>query len=280
MRRGPLLLAALAGFALAGSSIASDAPLRLGLMPFGPPGALIREFTPLELYLERRLGQDVILASAPDYATFVNRMLVDEYDLVNVAPHFALLAIQRGHWVPLARDTYHIQPTVIVRVDSAAVTLRDLRSRTVALPDRTAMVTMEAERELARAGLNPGKQIAIVYTANHNSAMEMVLRNLAEGAVVSSVMLSRLPDSQQARLRVLHRFPGAFGLAFLASPRLPPDLRERLRTALLELSGSPEGRAYFRTESDVVLKPLTVKDLGAYAPFLPELAKRLAEEPR
>ena len=267
---------AVAVLCLTAQAHAAEPVLRLGLMPSGTPSALLRDNAPLERYLEHQLEGSVQLESAPDFASFVRRALANEYDLLALAPHLALHVVRRGEWLPLVSVDYGIRPALICRNGTHIDSLAALRGRRVALPDALALITLQAEAELTRAGLAPGKTLEIVHAPNHVSVMEMVLNGLADAGVVSSVLLERLAPERRQGLSVSRYFPSSFSFAYLASARLAASDRARLRELLLRFPATPDGRKFFAAEASPAVRPLTVAELEAFRPFLPTVERRLA----
>ena len=277
MRRCARICGALAvALFAAGQAYAAGPALRVGVMPSGTPGALLKQYTFLESYLEHALDVDIEVQSAPDFSTYLRRVLADQYEVAGMAPHLALLAVEQQKWIPLVSADYGIQPTLIGREDGPIHSIKDLRGRRVALPDRLALITMQGEAELARAGLVSGKSVEIIHTPNHFSVMEMVLRGLADAGFVSSVLLKQLAPERRAGLVVVHSFPGTFNYAYLASTRLPADERARLEALLVQFPNEPEGRAFFAPGRAVAMRPMKLADLEAFRPYLPIVKRRLA----
>jgi ABC-type phosphate/phosphonate transport system substrate-binding protein len=260
------------------ASATQPSPLRLGVLPAQPPSVLLREFAPLERYLERELGRDVLIVSAPDYTELMQRTLAQAYDLLFVPPHLGLLAIEQGRWQPLVRDDLASQATLIVRAGSSLRSLADLRGKMIAVPDVLAIVTLITELELERASLPPAGAVTLIYLPNHASVILMVRQGLADAGAVSSVLLERLPSRERRDLRVLHKFKQKFDLVYLASPTTSPSQLQRLRTALERFPASQEGLEYFAQEPGTRLLPLVAKDLVNYRALLPLTIERLYRE--
>ncbi|MBT9519859.1 MAG: PhnD/SsuA/transferrin family substrate-binding protein, partial [Dechloromonas sp.] len=69
-------------------------PLTVGLMPYLSTRMLLANYQPIAVALEQELQQPVQLVTAPDFDTYVKRVLDGEYDVAVLAPHFARLAIR------------------------------------------------------------------------------------------------------------------------------------------------------------------------------------------
>jgi phosphonate transport system substrate-binding protein len=112
--------------ALAGAAASAAAPARLlaqtaaatpafeiGLLPNISARVLLAQYQPLRDFLSRELKRPVQLSTAPDWATFHQRTVALEYDLVITAAHLARLAqLERGH-LPLVSYTPDIKGLVV-----------------------------------------------------------------------------------------------------------------------------------------------------------------------
>jgi len=235
----------------------------------------VQQFEPLVRYLERKLNHPVELVSAPSFAELTERLLAYRYDLAQVAPHIALLAERRAGWEPLARTQLVITPVLITLRGSDIQGIGGLRGRRLALPDPISLVALIGEAALRQAGLDPDRDMVVVNVANHASVVAMVLRGLTDAGVLSSNLLGREPADDLKRLEVVHRFPTTFGLVYIASPKLAPALRRRIRQALLAMRKDPQGRSVFSRYPYNIPAPLDPHSLSAFAPLLPILSSRL-----
>jgi phosphonate transport system substrate-binding protein len=67
--------------------------LTLGYFPLISTVALFKRFAPLRDYLAESLGRPVILQTAKDFSTFLERSDDRAYDILVTAPHFAVRAV-------------------------------------------------------------------------------------------------------------------------------------------------------------------------------------------
>ena len=251
------------------------ATLRLALMPSIPTHRLVQQFEPLVRYLERKLNHRVELVSAPSFAELTQRLLAYRYDLAQVAPHIALFAVRRAGWESLARTDLAITPVLITLKGSNIQRIAGLRGRRLALPDQISLVALIGEAALQQAGLDLEQDVDVVHVANHASVASMVLQGLADAGVMSSNLLGREPADDLKRLEVAHRFHATFGLVYMASPKLAPALRRRIKKVLLAMRNDPQGRDAFSRYPYNIPAPLDPHSLDAFTNLLPILSRRL-----
>lgn len=252
--------------------------LRVGLIPFAPATEMVQRYGAMADHLTAGLDLGVTIVGAPDYAEFIRRMLAEEYEVVLVAPHVALLGMREGRWRPLVRVQREHQPVVIVPRNSTLRTLAHLRGRTVATPDRLALVTLVFEAEAARQPrLVPGRDLTVLHTTTHENVVLLVSRGLADAGVTVPAQLERMPGRTRAQLRVLHAFPLRFELVYMASSRLNERLRESIRAELMRLPRRRKGRSELPGPGIAAHGPLDEDGLRRYAALLPLLQARLQE---
>ena len=72
--------------------------LTLGVFPYISANQMMEQLSPLCKRIEEALGKKVILVSAPDFMSYVDRTAKGEYDLVLTAAHMGNLAEKRDGW--------------------------------------------------------------------------------------------------------------------------------------------------------------------------------------
>jgi ABC-type phosphate/phosphonate transport system substrate-binding protein len=91
LRPAVLLAALLAAPVLA----AEPPPWQMGVLPYLSGERLFEVFLPMKDYLEVQLKRRIVMSTAPDFKTYVQRAARGDYDIYQTAPHFALLAETR-----------------------------------------------------------------------------------------------------------------------------------------------------------------------------------------
>lgn len=154
--------------------------------------------------------------------------------------------------VPVADGVSTFESLVIVPAASKAVSVSDLAGKRFAYTDELSFTGRAYVLHHLRAlGHDPDRFFSgVTYTQSHDRSVAATARGLVDGAAVHSLiyahMLARDPRLAR-RLRVLHRSPSFGMMPVVASTRLSPDERERLRRVLLDLSRDPEAAAALAT---------------------------------
>jgi phosphonate transport system substrate-binding protein len=170
------------------------------------------------------------------------------------------------------KPTY--ESLVIVPGDSDARSLAELRGRRFAFTDELSFSGRAyVVKLLSETGDVPDRFFGrVLYTRNHDRSIRAVASGIVDGAAVHGNVFDHLvrrePELAE-RIRVVHRSPAFGAMPVVASTRLAPELRERLRRVLLELGADPEGAA--------VLAALDIDGFTVPAPRLYDSAARVVE---
>lgn len=243
-----------------------DETLALGIFPNLSARAIVALYQPLQANLEKSLQQRVQTYSAPDFKSFVKRTFRREYDVIVIAPHLARLAQTEAGFIPLFRYSQELHAMVVAAKSSEIRTVDELRGKTVALPDRLAVMPVLGLRLLHNRGLSDD-DFRIYPAASHSNAALSVQRGEAQAAIIGSVPYAQLPQELRSGLRIIATSESIPNQFILANPNLAPARIEAIRKALLDFAASPEGRLFFENNGFGGLKPASEADLKKMEPY-------------
>lgn len=266
-----LLLLVLAWPAVA----AQRPPLQMGVLPYLSSERLFKNFLPMKHYLEARLGRRVIMSTAPNFKTYIQRAARGDYDIYQTAPHFALLAESEQGYRRLARFSRDLSGDVVVRGDSRVQRIQDLRDGIVISPDALAITSMLGEQLLQDSGLMAQRDYRLLRSSSHNNALWTVYRGQADAALTSQAVFESLrPDIKRA-LRVLSQTREVPHMMLMANARLSDEDYTQLKTALLAFTSSGPGQKFFASTGYRDMVPITDADMTRLQPFLQDLKARM-----
>ncbi len=162
------------------------------------------------------------------------------------APRIELLA------APVMRPArYGAQPVyftdVVLRRDHGAQTLADLRGASVAINEPNSHSGYEVLRHaLAEQGLPTGFFAEVIESGAHQRSLELIESGAVDAAPIDTTVLEtemRARPELAGRLRVVATLGPSPMPPWVASTRLAPELRHRLREALLALGADAQARA-------------------------------------
>ena len=264
--RSAVLLAGL--LLIAGSRTAAGAePLIFGAFPNLPARQIVETYRPLANTLEKHLGRPVLVYSARDFKTFVERTHRGEYDILLTAPHLAWLARKEAGYQPLLKYTQPVRGLLVTHANSTVVDLNSLRGRTIAAPDPLAVVSLALQSELAQNGLRHGIDYQETESGTHINAVMQVINGRADAAMLGWHPYNLLPPEQRQQLRVIAETQPLSSLMYLTHPHLRNAESQSIRKALLEFAASSAGQAFMKHGGYGGLSNIEGDELQAFHPY-------------
>ena len=221
-------------------------PLRVGMMPSLSLQKLFERYKPLQKYLEVELQHPVILLTATNYMTYMQRASEYQYDLYFAAPHMAALAEKDSGYRRVSLMRRDLRGHLVVLRDGPIKKVSDLKGRTVSAPQQVAIITMMGEALLESHHLEPGKDVKITYTSTHNNAVLELMTGKSSAAIVSGPIYDIIRRTSHNKLKILDTTKTASHLMFMASPKLPEAEYEKLKRAMLAFKANGPGKEFFR----------------------------------
>lgn len=225
--------------------------LRMAAAAMTSPKETFKNYQELTEYIGRRLGMPVSLVQRKTYAEIDQMLGKGELDVAFVCsgpyasqgetPRFELLA------APVVGGKTTYRAYLIVGRDSPYQTLEDLRGKVFAFTDPDSNTgRLVPGAWLAGMGQRPETFFAqTIFTYSHDSSIQAVARGLVDGASVDGLVwdfLDRRHPELTARTRVI-RVSEPYGIPpVVAGASLPTEHKAAVRSALLAMSGDPEGR--------------------------------------
>lgn len=254
-------------------------PLEIAILPYLSTRAVLNTYAPMRVYLERRLHRPVLLITAPDMQTFVQRTQQGTYGYLITAPHFARYAQREAGYRPFLRVKSMLYGTLVVSKNSDIQSISDLRGKIVATPDKLAIISMLGLELLRSKGLHPGKDVEVRATTSHNSAVLSVQRGWAAAAVTSATALKQMPDELRNSVRELATTAHVPHLMYLARGDIPVVEVNKLSAILREfVENSPEGKVFITNTGYGGLRKPTAGELKQLDPYVQDLKDLLATQ--
>jgi len=227
------------GMALPAAAMAEPVTLSFGIVPQQSASKLARLWTPILNYLGEQTGYRLRFRTAQDIPAFERRLAAGEYDLSYMNPYHYTTFHRASGYEALARaKDKRIKGIIVVRKDSPVKNLREFSGQTLAFPSPAAF----AASVLPRAWLNTeGIPITPKYVSSHDSVYRTVARGLypAGGGVIRT--FNNVDPTISEQLRILWTTRPYTPHAIAAHPRVPTQVVQRLRQAMLAMDRDPQG---------------------------------------
>lgn len=227
------------------------APLRIAAASIVSPQETVRTYGKLFAYLGSQVGRPIELVQRKTYQETLDLLQFEHLDVALVCTQVYVLGHDQMGLALLAapavngRAEYH--SLILVRSDSGVSRIEDLKGKRFAYTDPLSTSGRLYPLALLREhGEDPRAFFAsATYTYSHDSSIKAVVQGLVDGAAVDSLvygMWARRNPDLSANLRVIHRSSPFPSPPVVVGPQVDPELRERLREALLTMHQGPEGR--------------------------------------
>lgn len=229
---------------------ADEKTLVLGIHPYKTPSKLIDAFSPLAKYISAEIGKPVDIRISKDYQSHVDNIGKKKIDIGFLGPaSYIKLVKTYGKKPILARLEIHGKPTfhgkIIVRKDSPLKSLAELKNKSFAFGDPNSTMSHLVPRSmLMEAGIKVATELKFKFLGSHdNVALGVLIGDYDAGAVKEAVYYKY----ENRGLRALATTPALSEHLFVTTGNIPPELHNKIKTALLNLKNSEHGLEVLRS---------------------------------
>ncbi len=253
-------------------------PLVIGIFPRRNATLTSDLFTPLVNYLSRELQREVVLQTAKDFPTFWEGVANGRYDVVHYNQYHYVVSADRyrviAHNEEFGSGT--IRGAIYVRRDSGIQSLEQLRGRSVLFgggPD--AMMSYILPRYmLKQAGLVESDFVSHFAASPPNAVLGVFYRQTdssgAGDVVIDLPMVRQTVPTEQ--IAIIARSEPVVHLPWVVKRDMPPHLAQQIRSLLISLKDSEEGRAILKAARLTGLAPSEDADYDRCREIVREVA--------
>jgi phosphonate transport system substrate-binding protein len=222
---------------------------RLAVHPLHNPAKLIKSYQPLIDYLNTRLSDArLVLEASRDYANFEEKYLARKPEFILPNPWQTLQAMKVGYRViASAGQPEDFKGIFVARKDSPLRQPGDLKGKAVSYPAPTALAAcMMPQFFLHDHGINVNADIQNHYVGSQESSiMNAYLGKTAVAATWPPPWRAFQKDhpSEAAEMYVIWETAPLINNSVMVRDDVAAGLAERVRTLLVELGGTAEGKA-------------------------------------
>lgn len=232
---------------------AEPAAIVFGIFPRWNAQITVRDFTPLATLLSHELGRPVRIETDKDFDSFMRRVYAREFDIVHLNQLQYLHAREAANYRAIAKmcdnPACTIKAIIITRRDTKLTKVSDLKGKTIAFGDPSAMVSyVLAKSLLLESALEPS-QYKTVFTKNPPNALLAVYNGEADAAGVSLSVFQRPEILQRIdihQLRTLAESRPIPHLPVAVRGDMDAQLVRRLQRILTGLTRRQDGREALR----------------------------------
>ncbi|MBL8473267.1 MAG: phosphate/phosphite/phosphonate ABC transporter substrate-binding protein [Rhodocyclaceae bacterium] len=226
--------------AIACRTHAAGTAYSFAIVPQQAASELAESWVPLLAWLSAKSGVKLRFATAPAIPDFEQRLAQGGYDFAYMNPYHYTVFSQKSGYRALAKEQdRRIKGILVARKDSPVNSLKDLQGATLVFPSPAAFAASILPRgELHSQGIR--------FTAKYVSSHDSVYLNVAKGLYPAGGGIPRtleMTDEVVRRdLKVLWTTKGYTPHAIAAHARVPAEVVEKVKSALLAMHADAEGR--------------------------------------
>lgn len=242
MKKLFLVLSVFIGLVLARGTLAET--LSFGIPPQQSPVEVVKRWTPILQYLEKKTGVKLELKTGKDISTYQQQIMEGAYDIAFVNPNTYVAANKLKGYQAFAHEREGKSYGMIVaRKNGPIAQLAELYERTMAFPSNFAvMATILPLKHMEEQKI----PVRIQYVVS----MDSVYRSVAKGLFLAGGGESRTFGSLDPEIRdqlvVLWQSQELPPFPFLAHPRVPAATLSTLQNAMINMSQDSEGQALLK----------------------------------
>ncbi len=202
-----------------------------------PRGTFAEEsatYQPVADFLSKVTGQKVLYKFSDNWLTYQDEMRKGKYDIIFDGPHFVSWRSYHMDHVPLVKlPQQHIWVVVAGNGDNEATNINSLAGRTICAPAPPNFGALT----LFSLFTNPSRQPFIVETKSWQDGFKGVTSGQCRAAIMPMSNWKKFdPEGKFTKIVHKHRpFPNQ--AITVSSKRIPPDMQQKLRVALLSDDG-------------------------------------------
>lgn len=222
-------------------SLEQDKTYVFGVVPQFEANKLRDIWQPVINYLESETGYRFRIKGSPTIPDFESEFMQGDFDFAYMNPYHIMLANRKKGYIPLVKDAgTTLYGVLVVTKDSSISQISELNGSTVAFPAPNALGASLLMRQEIADKFNT--RIIPTYVKTHDSVyLNVLLGEAVAGAGVQKTLDQQRPEYKSA-LKIIHKTREFSPHPIAAHPGVPEEVRQAVKTALLKLGKTDEGR--------------------------------------
>lgn len=204
------------------------------VQPILPPEQTQKAFQPLTDYLSQQTGHKIKLITAINFLSYWETMKKNtRYDLILDAAHLTDYRVERMGYNVLAKRADAVSYTLVTSENAAILDADELIGKSIASIGSPSLGMLRVEEMFP----NPLRQPVIIEVNNSVDSIKKVIDGKATGAMVPTPLVGQYPEL--ITVTTTEQVPHT---AISASARVPKDVQNAIRNALVNASKSEDGQ--------------------------------------
>ena len=217
------------------SNASSAAEYSLAIQPILPQEELKKNFQPLADYLSKVTGHTISISTQRNFLFYWTKMRKKKagFDLVLDAAHFTDYRTKTQGYTVLAKLPDTVSFSIVTTEDNFILDTEELIGLRVATMPSPSLGSLRLEELFT----NPMRIPLYIWETNTTVAM----KKLTEGEIDAAIIPTRLASTYD-NLNIVMTTEPVPHMALSASPDVPADVVDKIRTALVNAHLHPDGK--------------------------------------
>lgn len=216
--------------------------LKFGVAPQQSAVKLARHFIPLTEYLSRHAGIQIDFVTASNLKIFMERQASGEYDIAYVNAYHYIIANKKAGYYAFARPIEEFTGILVVRKDGHIKNIHDLKGKSIAFYDPTALATPLIKDYLYQKGIDVDKDMTVKWQITMDSVILSVFNRTTDIGGTTRRALRVMKNEVLDKLIILAETDPLPMHPFIAHPRVDHNIVNKIRETLIEMNKTAEGR--------------------------------------
>ncbi|MDR0746647.1 MAG: phosphate/phosphite/phosphonate ABC transporter substrate-binding protein [Helicobacteraceae bacterium] len=247
---------------------APEKVIKLGIVPFNSPAALVKTHRPLRDFLAQRLGCDVAIFTSVDHTQFLRDIVNGEFDILLTTGHF--IPFSKGIYTPVAAYKSNMEIAIVVGKNSSINKISDLNDKLIGLPDRLSLYYIAALHWLKKN--LPEGRYQISEFPLHMAGIIAVSNRQLDAVFTAKQVFMQSSEEIKGKTRVLD-IPAYIlpPIIYATSDNLDAETIKKVREALFEFEKTDEGKEFFLKTGYIGFRKITQKDIDSMNTYTQEV---------
>lgn len=242
----------------------NDDWLKLGVVPYKSPRALVELYSPVASALTKTLGKNVRVVTTTGFNQYLQRIYDTQYDIIVLGSTFYFKAHDRAGYEAVARGYPSFRCGIIVRKDSDIHEIEQVRGKRLAVVnvmDRGGYKIQK--RAFFAKGINIQRDLEVHYRGSHDSVIYSVLNGQDDaGAIRLDALQKPAFVEVRDRIRIIYTSQKNPQFPFAVRADMDPVMREKVGVALAAITmAQPETAAILHSLNIEGIERITSEDL-------------------
>ena len=238
--------------------------LKLGVVPYKSPRALVELYSPVAAQLSKVLGKNVQVVTAVGFDQYLQRIYDKQYDIIALGSTFYFKAHDLAGYKAVGRGYPPFYCGLIVRKNSAIHDIEELRGKRLAAVNIMDRGGYKIQKQALYAkGIHVDTDLEVHYRGSHDSVVYAVLNGQDDaGAIRLDILQKDAFVKVRDELRIIYTSAENPQFPFAVRADMDPLLKDKIGESLTSITmAAPETTEILRNLNIQGFERISSKEL-------------------